>query len=82
MAPRAPELRGSQKEHGTVVPAPAESPGPARSTDDPGASSGARAKTQRPDGGSEPGPIPQRRPLTRAVQAAWGALRGAASLGT
>lgn len=82
MAPRAPEVSGSQKEHRTVVRLLRSPLGPERSTEDPGASSSAWAKTQRPDDGSEPGPIPQHRPLTGAVQAAWGALHGDASLGT
>lgn len=52
--------------------------GAERSTEDLGASSGTRAKTRRPDGGSEPCPSPQRRPLTGQSRQpggpAWGRL--------
>ena len=51
--------------------------GAERSPEDPGASSGARAKTRRPDGGSEPGLIPQRRPLTGQSRQPGGPCTGA-----
>lgn len=79
VAPRAPEVSGSQKEHRTVVRLLRSPLGPERSTEDPGASSGARAKTQRPDGGSEPGPIPQRRPLTGSLGSLGSSARGCLS---